>query len=374
MQALAKQNKELPLDYTQVAKAVSPSTPAAHIATRIRQKRLSGETLSRIERHLGKQSAGLQRAVCGPSLTEVLGQLCRHSIKPLAVLLICTLAIRAYVLHDTSFDTERIVVSPGFRTLVSTIVSKDAHASLASKNAASANDSIDLSAQVLPEELVFSPAKQVVSSNTPALAPLIAEPQLTEQQNLLKFITGVIVVFRPGSENAGEIARHIVKISKDNDLDPLFVASVISSESGFRTKARSSVGALGLMQLRPSTAREVLEKMTEQDGGAKIKQYLENPEINIRLGIEYLKQLERSYNGNRYLALAAYNWGPGNLAKAKRKGRKIPGSVQHYASSILERTIRWQRHFHGARIAAQTLSDTPESLHAVVTEGGRSKT
>ena len=203
---------------------------------------------------------------------------------------------------------------------------------------------IALSDSGLPAPFVFTPPKNVEQ-----------QERLT-QTNLIKFISGMIVVFRPNNKDAGEIARHIVEISKEHNLDPLLIASLISSESGFRASARSSVGAMGLMQLRPSTANEVLVKMTSKGNKRKIRKFLNNPEINIRLGIQYLLHLEKRYKGDRYMALAAYNWGPGNVRKARKAGKSLPGSVKHYAESILERTTRWNEHFRNAQIAASKLA------------------
>ncbi len=87
-------------------------------------------------------------------------------------------------------------------------------------------------------------------------------------------------------------------------LDPYLVLSVIRQESAFNQRARSSAGALGLMQLRPSTARE-LERVSRNQ--------LWKPQVNIRLGVKYLKKLVSSFDGDVELALAAYNAGPNRI-------------------------------------------------------------
>ena len=81
------------------------------------------------------------------------------------------------------------------------------------------------------------------------------QAKLTDS-NVVSFIAGIIVVFHPGTEAAGNIASEVLRLSREHGVEPLFVASVIASESGFRKKARSSVGARGLMQLMPRTARD----------------------------------------------------------------------------------------------------------------------
>ena len=98
----------------------------------------------------------------------------------------------------------------------------------------------------------------------------------------------------------------------ERSLDPLWVAAVVKSESGFRADARSAVGALGLMQLMPETA----EWLAELEGIASPgpDQLLE-PELNIRLGTLYLAILLERYSGDRVAALAAYNAGPSTVAR-----------------------------------------------------------
>jgi soluble lytic murein transglycosylase len=97
-------------------------------------------------------------------------------------------------------------------------------------------------------------------------------------------------------------------------LDPALVAAVIYEESRFRPDTSSSAGAIGLMQLLPSTARGI----AEHTGGGRfrIPQDLYVPDLNIRYGCWYLGHLERRYAGRRDatdLALAAYNAGQANV-------------------------------------------------------------
>ncbi len=87
-------------------------------------------------------------------------------------------------------------------------------------------------------------------------------------------------------------------------VDPYLVLSVIRQESAFNVRARSSAGALGLMQLQPSTAR-TLERISNDQ--------LWKPHVNIRVGVKYLKRLLSSFDGEVELALAAYNAGPGRI-------------------------------------------------------------
>lgn len=99
-------------------------------------------------------------------------------------------------------------------------------------------------------------------------------------------------------------------------LDPLLVAAVIREESGFDPRARSGVGARGLMQLMPRTARWAAPKAGVTGFGVDD---LEDPETNIRLGCWYLSYLSRLYEGDLSMMLAAYNGGEGNVARWRRE-------------------------------------------------------
>jgi soluble lytic murein transglycosylase len=97
-------------------------------------------------------------------------------------------------------------------------------------------------------------------------------------------------------------------------LDPALVAAVIYEESRFRPDTRSSAGAIGLMQLLPSTARGI----AVHTGGKhfRIPQDLYVPDLNIRYGCWYLSHLRHKYAGHPGavdLALAAYNAGQANV-------------------------------------------------------------
>jgi soluble lytic murein transglycosylase-like protein len=104
-------------------------------------------------------------------------------------------------------------------------------------------------------------------------------------------------------------------------IEPDLVRAVIQVESGFNPRAVSPRGAMGLMQLMPSTAAEfgVIDPF--------------NPAQNIRAGVRYLRQLLDRYNEDEQLALAAYNAGPGAVDK---HGSKIPPykETQNYVDKI----------------------------------------
>jgi peptidoglycan lytic transglycosylase len=104
-------------------------------------------------------------------------------------------------------------------------------------------------------------------------------------------------------------AADVRQRARENHLDPALLAAVIYQESKFRPDAESDSGAIGLMQLTPTTAKGIAIRT---DGTAFTTSDLYNPQINIRYGAWYLADLLRKY-GSESLALAAYNAGEGNV-------------------------------------------------------------
>lgn len=100
-------------------------------------------------------------------------------------------------------------------------------------------------------------------------------------------------------------------------LDPLLVASVIRTESSWRTAAKSSVGATGLMQLMPDTGKWIAAK----NGWEYKEAVLTDGAANIRLGCWYLGYLRDKFGGDLTLALAAYNAGDNIVEKWVSEGR-----------------------------------------------------
>jgi soluble lytic murein transglycosylase-like protein len=111
------------------------------------------------------------------------------------------------------------------------------------------------------------------------------------------------------SHKVTEFDTLIAEHSSQHALNPDFVRAVIQAESAFNPRARSNKGAMGLMQLMPSTAAEY--RVTNAY----------DPAQNIRAGVAYLKSLMTRFNNDISLALAAYNAGP---AAVEKYGRTVP--------------------------------------------------
>jgi soluble lytic murein transglycosylase-like protein len=113
----------------------------------------------------------------------------------------------------------------------------------------------------------------------------------------------VVTIRAPLASSAPPFDDLIVEHAGRNGIRTDLVRAVMQVESGFNPNARSPKGAMGLMQLMPATARQFGVRNPF------------NPAENIRGGVAYLRQLLDRYGNNEELALAAYNAGPGAVAK-----------------------------------------------------------
>lgn len=111
--------------------------------------------------------------------------------------------------------------------------------------------------------------------------------------------------------------EHILKSSNEYHVDPQLVLAIIRTESRFYSRAHSRVGAKGLMQIMPETGAWIAGQM-------KIKDFKEEmlfqPEYNLKMGIWYLSYLEKNFQGNNVIVLAAYNAGENKVKKWLSEG------------------------------------------------------
>jgi soluble lytic murein transglycosylase len=147
--------------------------------------------------------------------------------------------------------------------------------------------------------------------------------------------------------------------AKDAGLDPAYVYGLIRQESRFILDARSGVGASGLMQLMPATARWTARKI----GLPYNKSMITDRDVNLRLGMAYLKLLLDDFEGAQPLAIAGYNAGP-NRPRRWREGpvletaawvENIPfDETRDYVKKVLANSVHY----------AAVLGQSPMSLKA----------
>ncbi len=125
------------------------------------------------------------------------------------------------------------------------------------------------------------------------------------------------------------VAEVLVECAAHYAVDPELVIAVIHIESRGNPFAVSPVGAMGLMQVMPATGEELAAELGVQWVGSKL---LFEPEINVRFGIAYLRQLRQRF-GDWPTALAAYNWGPNSISQRLRAGVALPVL---YSTSVLQ--------------------------------------
>lgn len=111
----------------------------------------------------------------------------------------------------------------------------------------------------------------------------------------------------------------IAKASRRYGIDVGLIRAVIKTESNFNPQAVSHAGAQGLMQLMPATARS----LGVNDSF--------DPEQNVMAGTRFLSDMLQRYNGDLDSALAAYNWGPGNVDK---RPDRLPRETRDYLSRV----------------------------------------
>lgn len=105
------------------------------------------------------------------------------------------------------------------------------------------------------------------------------------------------------------------RYAEARDMEQSFLYALARQESALYPKAQSPVGASGLMQLMPATAAHMAKKIGFELQGSR---QLIDPEVNVNLGSAYIKELLDNYGGNRILAAAAYNAGPGRVRQWRR--------------------------------------------------------
>lgn len=129
--------------------------------------------------------------------------------------------------------------------------------------------------------------------------------------------------------NSEKMTDALVIASAQNHYDPVFLLAVIKTESRFNPKAKGSAGELGLMQIKPDTAKWICKKSGFKWKGAAA---LKDPVYNVQIGALYFKYLKKSLKSKSAHYINAYNMGINNL-------QRLPASskVSHpYYSRVMQ--------------------------------------
>lgn len=132
------------------------------------------------------------------------------------------------------------------------------------------------------------------------------------------------VRFRRLKRYSGLVKRY----ARANRLPPRLVRAVIMAESSGRPWAVSPVGAEGLMQIMKPAEEDVLRQRRYAKGD------LFDPEYNIKIGTAYLRILANRFHDDWWLAIAAYNMGPGAVSRLRGRRRGVPSRelIEKYAN------------------------------------------
>lgn len=109
-----------------------------------------------------------------------------------------------------------------------------------------------------------------------------------------------------------QYSQSVLKYSAQYNVDPYIIYSIIRVESKFNPYAKSSKGAIGLMQITPQTGEYIANLLNISNFDESL---LFNPDLNIQFGSFYFSKLFNDFNADIDCALAAYNGGSGNVAK-----------------------------------------------------------
>lgn len=142
----------------------------------------------------------------------------------------------------------------------------------------------------------------------------------------------------------------IEKYSQEYQVDEYLIIAMVKTESKFQPEAISSYGAMGLMQLMPETAIWISGQLDDTDF---YLEQLKEPQCNLRYGIWYLSSLQKEFNGNETLMLAAYNAGRGNVRSWMEQygwdySFDAPDAIpyretQEYVKSVLDNRNKYQK-------------------------------
>ena len=211
-------------------------------------------------------------------------------------------------------------------------------------------------AKLLIVVVLFAPAllafkslseQTTVAKPVPVEAPvaIVEKPRPRE----LVRIFSIIRAHRPqtSEEQTWQVSEVILEECAKRKIDPLLVLALIQVESGFQTTAVSPAGARGIMQIMPDTARALTHRIGREYGmrpAAFTPEALDDPLLNIRLGVYYLHGLKNQFQ-DLILTLSAYNFGPVELQNRLDNNLDY---ASEFTAAVLDAYQRYQHARHPA--------------------------
>lgn len=182
-----------------------------------------------------------------------------------------------------------------------------AAAPLINAGASSANEHNQAKNEAQPTEadLARQAAAKGIDTEDQLAGKIATETRTTEQSSLVETAVSKYDI-------DSTLAKDIYDAAQKEGISPKLAYGLVKTESSFKTRARSGVGARGLTQVMPKTARW-LRPGTKADD-------LWDQKTNLHLGFRYLNQLIDKYHGNVHHALTAYNRGPGTVDRILKRG------------------------------------------------------
>ena len=200
--------------------------------------------------------------------------------------------------------------------------------------------------QIITDEMTYTFDKKLLSFLKKDLSRLGNLSKAEAEKKILRTIPSVL------AENAGKYLRAVLILSEIHQIDPLWVLSIMWTESHFSYNAKSVVGAKGLMQIMPATKKYLHRKLHKKgkllmvempdfalndyfpyrvaDTEYKIHR---DKLFNIELGIIYLKSLLKNFDANHKHATVAYNMGPGWTRKRLKNNEPV-GTKNKYLDKV----------------------------------------
>ena len=228
---------------------------------------------------------------------------------------------------------------------------------------------------LLENQLVTDQGDKVTEKNAAAYAQQIVNERPIKKKIIkskdgktrVKYSVTISMLPDHLETRAKRFKNNVVDQSKRFGIDPAMVLAIMHTESSFNPRARSPVPAYGLMQLVPkSGARDAYLYVYKKDK-LLTADYLYNPNNNIELGCAYIKKLRSVYFKNisndlsaAYCTIAAYNTGPGNLAKAITGGKKLTPAIKEINSltpSELYKKLIKNLPYKESRVYLSTVTD-----------------